>query len=54
MCAGEIIMNPHGFVSLSVSSPAIETYFPLSNFKTKHIFGILMALQKFLEAFGAL
>ena len=27
--------------------------FPLSNFKTKHIFGILMKRVKFLKAFGA-
>ena len=32
---------------------AIETIFPLSNFKTKHIFGILMAERKFLIPFGA-
>ena len=34
------------FVSLSASSTAIETTFPLSNFKTKYIFGTLMALRK--------
>ena len=28
---------------------AIETTFPLFNFKTKHIFGILMTLRKFLK-----
>ena len=33
---------------------AIETTFPLSNFKTKHIFGIHMARVKFLKPFGAL
>ena len=27
----------------------IETTFPLFNFKTKHIFGILMTLRKFLK-----
>ena len=31
----------------------IETTFPLSNFKTKHIFGILMIMQKFLKIRGA-
>ena len=36
-------------IRLSVCSCAIETTFPLSNFKTKHIFGILMALRKFLK-----
>ena len=34
-------------------SSAIETTFPLSNFKTKHIFGILMERVKFLKPFGA-
>ena len=43
-----------GFVSLSVCSSAIETTFPLSNFKTKHIFRISMALRKHLKPFGAL
>ena len=33
----------------SICSFAIETTFPLSNFKTKHIFGILMTLRKFLK-----
>ena len=33
----------------SVCPFAIETTFPLSNFKTKHIFGILMILRKFLK-----
>ena len=33
----------------SVCPFAIETTFPLSNFKTKHIFGILMTLRKFLK-----
>ena len=32
---------------------AKETTFPLSNFKTKHIFGILMTLQKFIKQWGA-
>ena len=32
---------------------AIETTFPLSNFKTKHIFGILMKRVKFLLSFEA-
>ena len=36
-------------VILSVCAFAIETTFPLSNFKTKHIFGILMTLQTFLK-----
>jgi len=40
-------------VYLSVCSFAIETTFPLSNFKTKHIFGILMERVKFLKLFGA-
>ena len=31
---------------------AIEATFPLSNFKTKHIFGILMERVKFLKPFG--
>ena len=30
----------------SVCSSAIETTLPLSNFKTKHIFGTLMAVRK--------
>ena len=30
---------------------AVETTFPLSNFKTKHIFGNLMARVKFLKPF---
>ena len=33
----------------SVCPFAIETTFPLSNFKTKHIFGILMTLRTFLK-----
>ena len=37
------------FFCLSVCSCAIEITFPLSNFKTKHIFGILMALRKFFK-----
>ena len=40
-------------VRLSVCSFAIETTFLLSNFKTKHIFGILMKRVKFLKPFGA-
>ena len=36
-------------VYLSVCPFAIETTFPLSNFKTKQIFGILMTLQKCLR-----
>ena len=35
------------WMALSLCSLAIETTFPLSNFKTKHIFGILMARVKF-------
>ena len=31
----------------------IETTFPLSNFKTNYIFGILMTLQKSLKLWGA-
>ena len=38
---------------LSLCPFAIETTFPLSNFKTKHIFGILMERDKFLKPFGA-
>jgi len=38
-----------GCVTLCVCPFAIETTFPLSNFKTKHIFGILMILRKFLK-----
>ena len=34
---------------LSVCPFAIETTFPLSNFITKHIFGIIMTLRKFLK-----
>ena len=34
---------------LCVCPFAIETTFPLSNFKIKHIFGILMTLRKFLK-----
>ena len=37
----------------SVCLFAIETTFPLSNFKTKHIFGILMERVTFLKPFGA-
>ena len=39
-------------MALSLCSSAIETTFPLSNFKTKHIFGILKARVKFLKPFG--
>ena len=35
-----------GSMCPSVCSFAIETTFPLSNFKTKHIFGTLMAMRK--------
>ena len=38
---------------MSVCSSAIESTFPLFNFKNKHIFGILMALRKFLKRFRA-
>ena len=38
-----------GSMILSVCPFAIETTFPLSNFKTKHIFGILMTLWKFIK-----
>ena len=34
-----------GSVGPSVCSSALETALPLSNFQTKHIFGILMALR---------
>ena len=37
----------------SVCPVAIETTFPLSNFKTKHIFGILVERVTFLKSFGA-
>jgi len=40
-------------VILFLCSFAIETTFPLSNFKTKHIFGILMILRKYLKLWGA-
>ena len=33
-------------MALSLCSSAIETTFPMSNFKTNHIFGILMAWVK--------
>ena len=36
-------------VCMSVCPFAIKTTFPLSKFKTKHIFGILMTLRKFLK-----
>ena len=39
---GSVILS----VIMSVCSFAIETIFPLFNFKTKHIFEILMALRK--------
>ena len=39
-------------LSVCVDSSAIETTFPLSNFKTKHIFGILMSLMKFQDHLG--
>ena len=38
---------------LSLCPFAIETTFPLSNLKTKHIFGILISLQKLLKLWGA-
>ena len=37
-------------VCLCVCPCAIETTFPLPNFKTKHIFGILIALGKYYTA----
>ena len=37
---------------LPVCSYAIKTTFPLFNFKTKHIFGILMVLWKFEDHLG--
>ena len=40
------------WMALWFCSFGIETTFPLSNFKTKHIFGILMARVKFLKPFG--
>ena len=42
-----------GCVTLCVCPFAIETTFPLSNFKTKHIFGILVERVTFLKPFGA-
>ena len=39
-------------VCLSVRS-LLETTFPFSNFKTKHIFEILMTLRKFSKLWGA-
>ena len=41
-----------GCVTLCVCPFAIETIFPLANFKTKHIFGILTTLRMFLS-YGA-
>ena len=41
-----------GYVILCVCLFAIETHFPLSNFQTKHIFGILMVLQKYENNLG--
>ena len=41
------------WMALSLCPSAIETTFPLSNFKTKHIFGILMTRRKFLKLWGA-
>ena len=43
-----------GSVILSNCPFAIETTFLWSNFKSKHIFGILMTPRKFLKPFGAL
>ena len=43
-----------GCVILSVCPFAIETTFPLSNFKTKRILGILMERVMFLKPFGVL
>ena len=40
-------------VYLCVCPFAIETTFPLSDFKTKHIFGIPMERVTFLKPFGA-
>ena len=42
------------WVVLWLCSFAVGTTFPLSNFKTKHIFGILMARVQSLKPFGAL
>ena len=47
------ILIPY-WVGLSVRSSTIEATFPLSNFKTKHIFRILMTLRKFLRLWRAL
>ena len=41
-------------VRLSICSCSIETTFPVSNFKTKHIFGILMALRNLIKSDGVL
>ena len=40
------------WVVLRVCSSAIKTTFPLSNFRTKHIFGNLVALRKFYDHLG--
>ena len=42
-----------GCVTLCVCLFVIETTFPLSNFKTKHTFRILMERVTFLKPFGA-
>ena len=41
-----------GYVILCVCLFAIETRFPLSTFQIKHIFGILMVLQKYENNLG--
>jgi len=41
------------WMALWFFSFAIETTFPLSNFKTKHIFRIFMERVKYLKPFGA-
>ena len=41
------------WMCVSVCSAAIETTFPLFNYKTKHIFGILMTLRKIFKTMGA-
>ena len=39
-------------VNLCVCSFATKITFPLSNFRTKHIFGILMVLRKYEDHLG--
>ena len=50
---GSVILSVCDSVYLWFCPFAIETTFPLSNFKTKHIFGILRERVTFLNQFGA-